>query len=387
MGRKGVEQINVGIGDWFQSGLGIRDSGFAILTHSMTMRHLALALAALALLSVTADAQKMSVPRLNSEQKKRALGLSKLIDEVFAQKHSAPSDVALSWQGYFVAAEKGLVYVPYALGIDGKLNPAPVAMFVRVFTRDAKPADWDPSKTTTLRSYLGQMSVVNDTRDIRSGYIEPTGIVAEDVHFFVPDRDGRMHRGLWLRPGEYDIFIAVQEKPGKDLPKTAVLKQPVVVPDLSSGLALSSVFVAEKIEPAASGSKPRDQLEDPFAIAGTKIAPLVAPRLRRTDELTIAYYIYNAAAGPSGKPNVEADYIFYSINAGVELPFTKSVPQYFTPETLPADFNPAVHHIMGGEAVSLESFPAGDYRVEVRVEDKVTKAVALGSATFSVFGS
>jgi hypothetical protein len=353
----------------------------------MRTRPLALAMAAFALLSVAADAQKMSVPRLNNEQKKRALALSKLIDEVFAKKHSAPTDVALSWQGYFVAADNGLVYVPYALGIDGRLNPAQVAMFVRVFTKDAKPADWDPSKTTTLRSYLGQMSVVTDTRDIRSGYVEPTGIVAEDVHFFEPSREGRIHRGLWLRPGEYDIFIAVQEKAGKDLPKTAVLKQPVVVPDFSSGLSLSSVFVAEKIEQSTSGVKQRNQLDDPFSIAGTKITPMAAPRLRRTDELTIAYYIYNAAAGPSGKPNMEADYIFYSDNAGVELPFSKSAPQYFNAETLPADFNPAVHHIMGGEAVSLQPFPAGDYRVEVRVEDKVTKSVVLGSATFSVFGS
>ncbi len=353
----------------------------------MRCKPLALAAAVIALVSTAIDAQRISPPRLNNEQKKRAMALSKLIDEVFAQKHSPPSDVALSWQGYFVAAENGLVYVPYALAIDGKLNPAPVAMFVRVFTKDAKPADWDPSKTTTLRSYLGQMSVVNDTRDIRSGYVEATGVVAEDVYFFEPNRDGRMHRGLWLRPGEYNMFIAVQEKAGKDLPKTAILKQPIVVPDFSKGLALSSVFVAEKIEQATAGAKSRNQLEDPFAIAGTTITPLTVPRLRRSDELTIAYYIYNAAAGPSGKPDVEADYIFYAINAGVEVPFTKSAPQYFTSGTLPPDFNPAVHHIMGGEAVSLASFPAGDYRVEIRVEDKVTKAVTIGSATFSVFGS
>jgi len=353
----------------------------------MKVRSLALAIIVSGLVSTAIDAQRISPPRLNNEQKKRAMALSKLIDEVFAQKHSAPADVALSWQGYYVAADNGLVYVPYALGIDGKLNPAPVAMFVRVLTKDAKPADWDPSKTTTLRSYLGQMSVITDTRDIRSGYVEATGVVAEDVHFFEPSREGGMRRGLWLRPGEYDVFIAVQEKAGKDLPKTAVLRQPIVVPDFSRGLSLSSIFVAEKIEPSPPNPKTRNQLEDPFAISGTRITPLATPRLRKGEELTIAYYIYNATNGPSGKPNVEADYIFYSINAGVELPFTKSAPQYFTAETLPGDFNPAVHHIMGGEVVSLTSFPAGDYRVEIRVEDKITKAVTLGTANFSVFGS
>ena len=139
----------------------------------MKILRLALALAFTTLVAAVLCAQTIPPARLSSEQRKRAQALSKLVDEVFAQKHSSPADVALKWQGAFIAAEKGLVYIPYTVNIDGKFDAMPVAMYVRVLAKDAKPADYDPSKTTTMRSYLGQMSVVNDTKDIRSGYVEP----------------------------------------------------------------------------------------------------------------------------------------------------------------------------------------------------------------------
>jgi hypothetical protein len=331
-------------------------------------------------------AQTLPPPKLNSEQRKRAQALSKLVDEVFAQKHSAPADVVLSWQGFFIAANKGLVYVPYTIVIDGRFSTAPVAMYVRVLSRDARPADYDASKTSTITSYLGQMSVVNDTKDIRSGNVAPTGIIAEDVQFFEPPGDGRLSRGIWLQPGEYNMFIAMQEKGDKELPKTALLKQPIVVPDLSKGLALSSLIIAESVEPVPPGAKQRSQLDDPYTIGGTKITPVTSTRLRKTGEITVVFYVYNPTLTPGGKPDLQVDYIFYANNAGVEQPFNRSVPQLFNAQTLPSDFNPALHQIMGGESVPLASFPDGDYRLEVKVTDKTASTTAVASATFSVFG-
>jgi hypothetical protein len=332
------------------------------------------------------SAQTIAPPRLNNEQRKRLQGLSKAVDEVFLQLHSPPADVTLEWQGAFIGADKGLVYIPYTVNIDGKFDTMPVVMYVRVVQKDARPADYDPSKTTTMRSYLGQMSVVNDTKDIRSGYVEPTGVVAEDVQFFEPPKDGRLMRGMWLPPGEYTMFLAMQERPEKLSPKTVVVRQALVVPDLGKGLALSSVIVADRIEPAPATTKQRNPLDDPWAIAGTRITPAATRRLRKGSELTVVYYVYHPALGTDGKPDLQADYTFYSNNAGVEQPFTKSSPQLFNGQTLPADFNPAVHQIMGGQATALGSFPLGDYRLEVKVTDKVANTSAVASATFSVFG-
>ena len=342
--------------------------------------------AAMVLLTAVASAQTVPPPRLNAEQRKRAQALSKIVDEVFAQKHSAPADVALTWQPSFVGADKGLVYIPYVIGIDGRFDTAPIVMYVRVLTKDAKPADYDPSKTTTMRSYLGQMSVVNDTKDIRSGYVAASGVVAEDILFFEVPKDGRLMRGMWLSPGEYDVFIAMQEKAEKALPKTVVVKQPLVVPDLAKNLALSSLIIADRIDPAPASTKQRNQLDAPYDIAGTRILPAVSTRFRKSNEMTVVYYVYRPALGEDGKPNLEAEYSFFSNNGGVEQRFIKTPSQVFNGQTLPADFNPAVHQIMGGQAVPLASFPNGDYRLEVKVTDKVANATSTTSATFSVFG-
>jgi len=331
-------------------------------------------------------AQTIKPPRLDAEQRKRAQALSKLVDEVFTQKHSAPTDVALSWRGSYIAAEKGLVYIPYSIGIDGKFDSMPVAMYLRVLTKNAKPADYDASKATTMRSYLGQMSVVNDTKDIRSGAVEATGVVAEDIQFFEPPKDGRLIRGIWLPPGEYNMFVAMQEKGDKGIPKASVLRQELSVPDLSKGLALSSVILADRVEPAPATTRQRNQLDAPFDIAGTRITPSATSRLRKGDELTVVYYIYHPAAGSGGRPDLLAEYTFYSNNAGVEQLFKRSAPQVFNAETLPATFDPAMHQIMGGQSVPLGSFPLGDYRLEVKVTDRVTNTTTVNSATFSVFG-
>lgn len=352
----------------------------------MKCARFALSVTALVVIAASVSAQTITPPRLSSEQRKRAQALSKLVDEVFAQQHSAPADVALTFKGTFIGAEKGLVYIPYTVNIDGKFDTPPVAMYVRVLAKDAKPADYDASRTTTMRSYLGQMSVVNDTKDIRNGNIDPTGIVAEDIQFFEAPKDGRLVRAMWLAPGEYNVFIAMQEKGDKAFPKTVVLKQALVVPDLSKGLSVSSLIIADRIEPAPSTTKNRNQLDDPFDIAGTRITPAATSRLRRNGELTVVYYVYHPAVAADGKPNLQADYTFYSNNAGVEQVFNKSAAQLFNGETLPPDFNPVVHQIMGGQAILLGAFPYGDYRLEVKVTDKLTNTAAVASATFSVFG-
>ena len=41
---------------------------------------------------------------------------------------------------------------------------------------------------------------------------------------------------------------------------------------------------------------------------------------------------------------------------------------------------------MGGQAVPLAPFPAGEYRLEVKVTDKVSNTTTVGDVKFSVFG-
>ncbi|MSO56459.1 MAG: hypothetical protein EXQ55_05990 [Acidobacteria bacterium] len=346
-----------------------------------------LALAALLGCAAVASAQTQPAPRLNAEQRRRAEALSKLVDNVFLQQYSAPADVALSWQAAYLAAENGFVYVPYSIGIDGKLTGTPVAMYVRVLTKDALPPSYDGSKTTTMRSYLSQMSMTFDTKDIRNGNVEGTGVVAQDVYFFEPPRDGRLNRGLWLQPGEYNVYIAMQEKAGKDFPKTVVFKQPITVPNLSQGLAVSSVILVSSLEPAPVTARKQNQLDDPFSLGGTRMVPAPSTRLPRTGEMTAVFFIYNPAAGNAGKPDLLVEYMFYQRVGQGEVPFRTSPPQTFNAGTLPATFDLAARHqIMGGLAAPLAAFPVGDYRLEVKVTDKAAQTDTVGTLDFSVFG-
>ena len=344
-------------------------------------------IAAWLLCAAALAAQTLPPPRLNAEQKIRAQALSRLVDEIVANKHSAPADVALTWQGAYLAAERGLVYVPYTINIDGKLTGMPVAMYVRVLTKDALPATYDASRATTLRSWIGQMSVVYDTKDIRNGNVAATGLVAEDILFFELPKDGRLNRGFWLPPGEYNVFVAMQEKAQKDLPRSVVLKQPITVPNLSDGFAMSSVILADSLGPAPATSKKQTQLDEPFSIGGTKIVPVANNRLPRAGELTAVFFLYNPTAGSAGKPDVLTEYSFYERVGAGAVPFKQSPSQAFNAETLPASFDLAAkQQIMGGLVVSLSTFPVGEYQLEVKVTDKISRQTISRSVDFSIYG-
>jgi hypothetical protein len=343
----------------------------------------------LAGLCAPALAQGSAPRRLSGEQKLQVEALFELVDAVVAQKRSAPADVALRWQNDFLKADKGLVYVPYTIGIDGKFATLPVAMYVRVLRKDAQQAYYDGSRSSTMRTWLNIMSSPTqiDTKDIRSGNVAGTGLAAEDVSFFEPPKDGRLTRALWLPPGDYDVFVAMRERPTKGLPKVVVLKQPLTVPDLSKALAISSLIVADSVEPTSRALNDEQQASQPYTIGGTKITPAVTTRFRNTAELMVVFFVYNPTPGADGKPDIQVDYAFMQKTGEVERIFTASPEQLFNARTLPPEFNVALgHQLMAGQSVPLDSFPPGQYRLQVTVTDNLNHATATGDLSFSVLG-
>jgi hypothetical protein len=166
-----------------------------------------------------------------------------------------------------------------------------------------------------------------------------------------------------------------------------VLKQAIAVPNLSDGFAMSSVILADSLSPAPATSKNQSQLDDPFSIGGTKIVPTASSRLPRAGELTAVFFLYNPTAGNAGKPDVLAEYSFFERVGAGAVPFRQSPPQAFNAETLPATFDLAAkQQIMGGLAVPLSAFPVGEYQLEVKATDKVTKQTISRTVDFSVFG-
>jgi hypothetical protein len=82
------------------------------------------------------------------------------------------------------------------------------------------------------------------------------------------------------------------------------------------------------------------------------------------------------------------EYNFYSKPAGApEKFFNKTEPQNFNAETMPQFDIAAGHQIPGGLAVPLRSFPEGDYRLEIKVTDKIANKSVTRDINFTVTAS
>jgi hypothetical protein len=71
------------------------------------------------------------------------------------------------------------------------------------------------------------------------------------------------------------------------------------------------------------------------------------------------------------------EYRFHQKTGDTEKFFNRTQPQLFNASTLPPQFDVrAGHQVVGGQTIPLASFPEGDYRLEIKVNDKLgTKSV------------
>jgi hypothetical protein len=99
--------------------------------------------------------------------------------------------------------------------------------------------------------------------------------------------------------------------------------------------------------------------------------------------------IYNPKTDAGNKPDVLVEYNFYAKdNAGTEKFFNKTNPQNLNAQTLPPQFDFAAgHQLQSGQAVPLASFPEGEYRLEIKVTDKLANKTLTRDVNFSVAGS
>ena len=99
----------------------------------------------------------------------------------------------------------------------------------------------------------------------------------------------------------------------------------------------------------------------------------------------VIFWIYGAGDAGAGKPDVTLEYNFHQRVAGAEKYFNKTQPQIVNATTLPPDFNvTAGHQVPGSLEIPLASFPAGDYRLEIKITDKVSGKTLTQNANFTV---
>jgi GWxTD domain-containing protein len=185
-------------------------------------------------------------------------------------------------------------------------------------------------------------------------------------------------KALPLRPGRYKVEIAVKDVNGD---RKGLWSRGILVPEYSDDkLSTSSLIVADQMEPVPT----KDVSTGNFVIGLTKVRPRVAPadgkpalfKKGRDQKVNFWMQVYNLGVDDkTHKPS--ATFEFDIVNIATNKPVvqkTESTDQ------------------MGnvGEQVTLQksiasaNLPPGVYKIQIKVNDNVSKQTVDPSATFAV---
>jgi len=195
--------------------------------------------------------------------------------------------------------------------------------------------------------------------------------------------------------GDYDVYIAIRDSAGgeeateeqaPDAAPVMMLRRRVSVPDFwNDSLQLSTVLLAEAVEPLDAPLTPEQQMLNPYTLGTTRIVPKFDRSFGKTDDLSLVFLVYNPALKDESKPDVTIEYNFHTQTADGEEYFNQTQPQHFTVETLPPGFDLALgHQIVAGQTVPLSLFPAGEYRLEIKVIDNARSDEVIENLIFAV---
>ena len=359
--------------------------------------------------------------KMSDQQKKEIQNIVKIVDDLAAGQN-APNDLSLAWVlEDFLKAQGNKQYVPFTVSIDAsKLAPnaTAVALYWRVVAKDGAP---EPAATTgqkkddkkdkdkkkdyayeditfvpiTVQTPPQATTTATTTTTGKTTTTTATTTITPGGTASAAGTNGvmRVARSFTVPAGTYDVYLVAKEptpeKPPKNAPppKTSAIKQTVTVPDFWNGeLATSTVIVAQRIDPLPAPLTPQQQADRPYALGTMEIAPVYDLKFKKMSELSTFMLIYNPKTDSANKPDVVVEYNFYQKPAGQpEKFFNKTNPQNLNAQTLPPQFDLAAgHQLQSGQAVPLASFPEGDYRLEIKVTDKIANKTLTRDVNFSV---
>ena len=317
--------------------------------------------------------------KLSKEETRQFLAVYQLVDKVMAGA-PAPAPFTIGWHNDFLKAENGLIYVPFTLSIDPAALPKhDVVLYLRVAQRpsadasaeaDTKDQDKDKDKGGAVYPYEDRWFPTLDS--------PASGLPLE------------ISRAFAVKAGDYDVYVGICErtKDKKATPVEAVLKQPLTVPDYWDGeLATSSVIVADNVKQLPAPLSAKEQAEQPYTIGRMQITPALDNTFKKSEELSVIFLVYNPAL-KDNKPDVAVEYKFSQKTADGEKYFNRTSPTLLNASTLPPNFDlGAGHQLVAGQSVPLASFPPGDYRLQIEVQDKLAQKTITHDVVFTVAGS
>src|SRR5262249_29849654 len=336
-------------------------------------------------------AQNKDDKKRDDAQKKEIQNIVKIVDDASAGQ-SAANDLSLTWLREDVLKAQGnKEYVPFTVSVDpSKVTGDKIALYWRVVAKGAAAPEAAAAAAPGAKKDDKKDDKKKDDKGKKADY------AYEDISF-VPVTPGQnplhISRSFTVPAGAYDVFLVAKEPTPDKAPKNApspkisMVKQTVTVPDFWNGdLATSSVIIAQRIDPLATPLTPQQQADRPYALGQMEIVPTFDTKFSKKSELSTFMLIYNPKVDANNKPDVTVEYNFYQKPAGQpEKFFNKTNPQNLNAQTLPPQFDLAAgHQLQSGQAVPLASFPEGDYRLEIKVTDKIANKTLTRDVNFTV---
>lgn len=308
----------------------------------------------------------------------------------------------------FLKGTDGNAYVPFTVSIDpSKVNASAVAMYLFVIDPVSAQAAAQaaaliaeepeaPDRRASVVIDGVAVDVASDEATDDSAALPPPAF--ENAYFTEVTVEGtdpiEVSRAFNVPGGEYDVYLAIRDSTGgveadaqmADAASVMLLRHRVSVPNLWDGtLQTSTVLFAENLVPLDGPLSPEQQILSPYTIGTTQIEPKADRSFGKQDELSLVFLVYNPGLGDESKPDVTIEYAFFHQTADAETYFNRTQNQQFNGETLPPTFDLTLgHQIVAGQSVPLSMFPAGDYRLNIKVTDNVRSTEVIHDLMFNI---
>ncbi len=322
------------------------------------------------------SADQVVTPPAAPTPSQEAAPLVELVNE-YVERGVGPRDFPVTLRIDFFKGALLQGYAPYTVSLDSsELDAASVMFYLRIVERG-------PAQAEGITIAL--------TEPPPSPTVAPA-VVFEDLLFADVPTPGsgepmRISRAFALDPGDYDVYIALQERGTTAGARTSVLQQPISVPDFfAETLSMSSVMQIERMGVRPAPLTATALLERPYTLGTMEIVPAWRSTYTTSDTLSILFIIYGPSnAADTNRPNVTVDYDFYRTSDGSATFFNSTPRMTFNAETLPVGFDLALgHQLVAERSVPLQAFPAGNYRIDITIFDRVSGRSLGRQVSFSV---
>ncbi len=191
-----------------------------------------------------------------------------------------------------------------------------------------------------------------------------------------PDNDsigGRRHlvfqAGQGIRPGRYRTFLGMfLGSDGEVASRHGTVEVPVFLAD---GLALSSLTLARRMEPAEAGES-AGPYKRPFVLAGRRVIPAIDNTFSNGETFSVYYQVYNAASGPDGVAEMRIAYRFFALESDGPRPLGEPI------------VTRSIREQAVGWSFPLVGWPASAFRLQVTVTDEIRGASVSGQVDFAI---